>query len=70
MTSHHLENKAVPVSAFDQETAYRKLALVSNLLFYLARDQLDFSRDALLGLVEVVDDVVEILKSKEGEQDG
>jgi len=66
MTPHHLENQALPVSAFDLGTAYHKLSLVSTLLFYMARDELDLSQVALMGMVEIVDDVVETLKPKEG----
>jgi hypothetical protein len=36
-----------------------KLTLVSELLFHIARDSLDLSRAALLGLVEIVDEVAE-----------
>lgn len=65
MTSNHLENTALTVSSFNQSTAYHKLSLVSTLLFYLARDQLDLSQTALLGMVEIVDDVIETLDPKE-----
>jgi hypothetical protein len=64
MTPHHLENQALPVSAFDLATAYHKLSLVSTLHFYMARDELDLSSAALLGMVAIVDEVAETVKSK------
>jgi len=62
MTPHYLEKQPFTVSAFEQGTAYHKLSLVSTLLFYMARDELDLSRAAILGMVEIVDDVIETLK--------
>ena len=66
MIAHHLENQLLTVSAFDLDTSYHKLSLVSALLFYLARDQLDLSQTALMGMVGIIDEVAETLKPQEG----
>ncbi len=42
-----------------------KLTLVSELLFHIALDSLDLSQVALLGMVEIVDEVAETLHQKE-----
>ncbi len=60
MTPRHLENRAMTAEAC-------KLSLVSTLLFYLARDQLDLSQAALLGMAEIIDDVTETLNPKREE---
>ncbi len=60
MSPHHHENRIMTAEGC-------KLTLVSTLLFYLARDQLDLSSAALLGMREIVDDVVETLTHKREE---
>jgi len=68
MTAHHIEKQPFTVSAFDHSTAYHKLSLVSTLLFYIARGQLDLSQAAIMGMVGIVDEVAETLKPQEGTQ--
>jgi hypothetical protein len=67
MTNSHHENEALPVSGFSLDSSYHKLSLVSTMLFYLARDQLDLSQAALLGMVEILDDIAETLNPKREE---
>ena len=43
-----------------------KLALVSELLFHIARDSLDLSQTALMGMAGIIDEVAETLKPREG----
>jgi hypothetical protein len=42
-----------------------KLTLVSELLFHIARDSLDLSSAALMGMIGIVDEVVETLNPKQ-----
>jgi hypothetical protein len=65
MTPRHLEKQPLTVSAFEQNTAYHKLSLISTLLFYMARDELDLSQAAIMGMVGIVNEVAETLKPQE-----
>jgi len=57
--------KFIKASPTMPNTASNKLSLVSTLLFYTARDDLDLSQNVFMGMVEIIDEVVESIKSQQ-----
>jgi hypothetical protein len=65
MSLNHTTTGTLPLPQPVSNGCYYKLSLVSSLLFYIANGELDLSRAALLGAVEILDEVAESLQTKE-----